>query len=140
MDETEEEIDSYLNCIFTNLECGDVAASMNGTTNHMEIDNKDDDAEDDAMEDETNEAEDDANEMGDNDTYQNLNHSFEEWVIQELNMFNIVAIAKLKVGLVNPTNYGCGKWYLNRWLAPNNGTHNLISSYTVMCDCISKFQ
>ena len=61
MAESEEEVESYLNRMFTNFECGDVAASMNGTTNYMEIDNKDDDAEDDAMEDETNEAEDDGN-------------------------------------------------------------------------------
>ena len=40
------------------------------------------------------------------------------------------------------TNFECGTWYLNRWLASNNDPHNikrdnLNFSHTVMCNCIS---
>ena len=61
LDESEEEIDSYLNQMLINFENGDVAASMNGTTNHMVIDVQDDDKDDDAMEEETYEVKDDEN-------------------------------------------------------------------------------
>ena len=67
--ESEEEIDSYLNQMLNNFECGDVAASMKGTTDHMVMDVQDDDKEDGVMEEETYEAKDQAHEMDDNDTF-----------------------------------------------------------------------
>ena len=57
---------------------------------------------------------DDDIEMDDNDTISNQDLSSEEWVVSVLWMFNSGAIANLKVGLVNPANYGYGTWFMNR--------------------------
>ena len=68
--ESKEEIDSYLNQMLINFECGDLAPSANGTTTPMVMDVQYDDEEDDAMEEETYGVKDDDDKMDDNDTFQ----------------------------------------------------------------------
>jgi hypothetical protein len=61
-----------------------------------------------------------SNILDDNDTkIANPKASYEEWLVQELNQFNIGAVTNLKVGLVNSHNYdNGGTWFMNRLISP----------------------
>ena len=60
--------------------------------------------------------------LDDNNTrIANPEASYEEWLVQELNKFNIGAVTKLKVGLISSQNYNNGgTWFMNRWITPLN--------------------
>ena len=116
LEESEAEIDAWLSQLAVDVEeqITNNSGNMEDKIMEMEDDNYGD------------------NKMDDNDTIENtpenLESSYEEWVVKELDSFTVGAVTNLEVGLVDCKNYENGTWFVNRWISPpadqpQNTTH-----------------